>query len=226
MSYSFPIDHVIVLIIDILSSDLRSSLTFRVRSPYDTIRLNKLLTVTHETVSLPVAWCATRLPHATLVTLGIPSMPLTLGQAAKLTGLGKTTLTRAIKAGKLSAHRKDDGSYEIDGSELSRVYTLNLDPSETPVTSGETVEMARDATPTETPSDPEVTARLAALDMEVQGLKALLSEVRESRDAWRGQAERLALMKPAEVVTPPALVASPAPVVLPRLSTLWRRLAG
>ena len=29
-------------------------------------------------------------------------MELTLGQAAKVTGLGKTTLTRAIKAGRLS----------------------------------------------------------------------------------------------------------------------------
>jgi len=46
-------------------------------------------------------------------------MPLlTLGQAARLTGFGKTTLTHAIKAGRLSASRREDGSYEIDPAEL------------------------------------------------------------------------------------------------------------
>jgi excisionase family DNA binding protein len=46
---------------------------------------------------------------------------LSLGAAAKLTGLGKTTLARSIKAGRLSATRRDDGSYQIDPSELHRV---------------------------------------------------------------------------------------------------------
>ena len=45
---------------------------------------------------------------------------VTLGQASKLTGLGKFTLTRAIKSGRLSASRNEDGSYSIDPSELSR----------------------------------------------------------------------------------------------------------
>jgi excisionase family DNA binding protein len=47
---------------------------------------------------------------------------LTLGQAARLTKLGKTTLARAIKAGRLSATRNDSGTYQIDPAELSRVY--------------------------------------------------------------------------------------------------------
>ena len=47
---------------------------------------------------------------------------ITLGEAARLTGLGKTTLARAIKAGRLSAARTPVGSYEIDPSELARVY--------------------------------------------------------------------------------------------------------
>ena len=57
--------------------------------------------------------------------------PVTLGQAARLTGLGKTTITRAIKAGKLSASRREDGSYEIDPSELSRVYSVGPETPET-----------------------------------------------------------------------------------------------
>ena len=46
---------------------------------------------------------------------------LTLGQAARLTGTSRTTLTRAIKAGRLSATRRDDGVYAIDPAELARL---------------------------------------------------------------------------------------------------------
>ena len=49
-------------------------------------------------------------------------MAITLGEAARSTGLSKTTLARAIKAGRLSATRTEMGSYEIDSAELSRVY--------------------------------------------------------------------------------------------------------
>jgi hypothetical protein len=47
-----------------------------------------------------------------------------LAQAAKAAGKSKPTLARAIKAGRLSAARSDDGSYAIDPSELARVFPL------------------------------------------------------------------------------------------------------
>jgi excisionase family DNA binding protein len=49
-------------------------------------------------------------------------MKLSLGQAAKETGLAKSTLSRAIKSGRLSAHRQDGGGYAIDPAELFRVF--------------------------------------------------------------------------------------------------------
>jgi excisionase family DNA binding protein len=49
-------------------------------------------------------------------------MHYTLGEAAKRTELSKPTIQRAIKSGKLSATRNDDGSYAIDPAELERVY--------------------------------------------------------------------------------------------------------
>src|SRR5688572_29247157 len=49
-------------------------------------------------------------------------MRYTLGTAAKATGKNKSTLSRDIKSGKISATRRDDGSYEIDPAELHRVY--------------------------------------------------------------------------------------------------------
>lgn len=47
----------------------------------------------------------------------------TLGQAAKATGKGKTTIKRAIDSGKISASKDDNGHYLIDPSELHRVYS-------------------------------------------------------------------------------------------------------
>ena len=49
-------------------------------------------------------------------------MHYTLGTAAKATGKSKPTIQRAIKTGRLSAVRKEDGSYEIDPAELHRVF--------------------------------------------------------------------------------------------------------
>ncbi len=60
-------------------------------------------------------------------TPGDPCMELSLSAAARATGRSKSTIGRAIKAGKLSAHRDDAGGYRIDASELAR--TFDWDPS-------------------------------------------------------------------------------------------------
>jgi hypothetical protein len=53
-------------------------------------------------------------------------MAYTMGQAARVTGISKPRLSRAIKAGKISAERQDDGSYTIDPAELHRVYPATV----------------------------------------------------------------------------------------------------
>jgi hypothetical protein len=150
---------------------------------------------------------------------------LTLGQAAKLTGLGKTTITRAIKGGRLSANRRDDGSYEIDPAELSRVYSFRPEPPETVAQSGHVVHPATPAGDSHDSSgDPEVTARLSALEEQVRGLKDLLEEVKRSRDKaesasdhWREQAALTLRSLPA----PKPEQAAPV-----ERRSWWRRLAG
>ena len=52
-------------------------------------------------------------------------MKYSLSEAANATGKNKTTIQRAIKNGKISATKGDNGSYEIDPSELHRVFPLN-----------------------------------------------------------------------------------------------------
>ena len=45
-----------------------------------------------------------------------------LGQAARAVGKAKSTLSRDVKSGKISAVRNPDGSVAIDPAELHRVY--------------------------------------------------------------------------------------------------------
>jgi len=49
-----------------------------------------------------------------------------LSEAARLTGKSRTTIQRAIKSGKISAPKDEDGNYSIDPAELNRVYPIKL----------------------------------------------------------------------------------------------------
>ena len=49
-------------------------------------------------------------------------MAYTLGEAAKATGISKASISRAINSGRISAAKKDDGSFSIEPVELHRVY--------------------------------------------------------------------------------------------------------
>jgi len=47
---------------------------------------------------------------------------LTLGQAAKETGVSKPTISKAISRGRLSASKNEKGEFQIEPSELFRVF--------------------------------------------------------------------------------------------------------
>jgi hypothetical protein len=98
---------------------------------------------------------------------------LSLGQAARLTGRGKTILARAISGG-LFAGSKEDGASKIEGAESARVYPFPA--------------------PVETPA--ELRARLALADERLAELKAMLEDMRRDRDAWREQAQTRLLPAP------------------------------
>lgn len=46
----------------------------------------------------------------------------TIGTAAKATGKAKSTISRDVRDGKISAIKNEDGSFSIDPAELHRVY--------------------------------------------------------------------------------------------------------
>lgn len=119
-------------------------------------------------------------------------MQLSLGQAATAVGVSKSTLSRAIKTGRLSATRNPDGGYSINPAELERVYTF-IDPSADATTSGGRV--AQHAT-----QAPPAQSTLV-LEVEIQGLRAhldllrdQLDDVRKQRDGWQRQAEATQLL--------------------------------
>jgi hypothetical protein len=131
---------------------------------------------------------------------------LTMGQAAKETGVSKATLSKALKSGRLSYVAKTTAGYEIDPAELFRVF---------PPKPSETVEGERSDTHREHLLLDDAHRR------EVLLLREQLDEVRTDRDAWREQAQRLALAAPENAPVPVAVssdMSSPKRSIWP-----WRR---
>ena len=130
----------------------------------------------------------------------------TLGEAAKETGLAKSAISRAIKSGRLSAVRQENGSFAIDPAELFRVYPRNGCPEQ---------KSERLATQEDTDAQRREIALLRELLEEVRGER---ENLRADRDRWQQQAERITLLLTTQ---PPA-----APPAEPPRPGLWRRLFG
>ena len=115
-------------------------------------------------------------------------MSYTLGQAARATGKSKTTIQRAISSGKVSAEKTVNGVWNIDPSELHRVYPeVSLGTVATPGNGG-----VRDPS-LQQELQHEIALRdeqLAAARKEVSRLEAQVEDLRSDRDAWREQAQR------------------------------------
>jgi hypothetical protein len=124
-------------------------------------------------------------------------MQYTLGTAAKATGKSKSTLSRDIKCGKISATRRGDGSYEIDPAELHRVYPAVA------LGTGSWNRAANDLQPhPEHHETRSLAAELAAVRARLETIEAererersqlldQIEDVRQDRDHWRQQATAL-----------------------------------
>jgi len=103
---------------------------------------------------------------------------LTLGQASKTVGKSKPTISKAIKDGKLSA-QKVDGVYQIEPSELLRVF-----PAISP----------QDSTPAPVTDDSSTLALALAqqenahLTATVEDLRSRLDDMKAERDAAMDEA--------------------------------------
>jgi hypothetical protein len=121
---------------------------------------------------------------------------LTLAEAAQATGLNRSTILRAIKKGRISGQLDDHGAWSVEPVELHRVFAP--------------AQAAPEAVLQHAQADAEVRIRLAVAEERLGELKAALQDMRDQRDRWQTQAERLLL----------------APPGLPGRRPWWRRIVG
>lgn len=140
---------------------------------------------------------------------------LTLNQAAKAAKKSKATLLDAISSGRLSAVKNDLQQWQIDPSELFRVYPANHQENQQ--------ETATDRA-TDRPEPPEtavLTEKISHLEQMLQTVKAerererelleaQLDREREQADHWRRQATALLTHQPEPKPEPAANPASPS----------------
>lgn len=101
-------------------------------------------------------------------------MGITLREASEKVGVTRQTLMKAIKIGRISAEKSDNGEWRIEPVELFRVW---------PPVNGVQQPLQPDLTGGDTP----------ILQAENRMLREQIAELREERNAWREQAQRLAL---------------------------------
>jgi hypothetical protein len=101
-------------------------------------------------------------------------MGISLKEASERVGVTRQTLMKAIKTGRISAEKANDGGWRVEPVELFRVWP--------PV---KEVQQPIHADLTGSDTNP--------LQDENRRLQAQVEELREERNAWRDQAQRLAL---------------------------------
>src|SRR3546814_156697 len=110
-------------------------------------------------------------------------MSITLREASEKVGVTRQTLMKAIKTGRVSGQKSDNGEWRIEPVELFRVWP--------PVN-----EVQQPLQPYITGSD------TPGLQAENRLLREQVAELREERNARREQALRLALTAPRAAPTP------------------------
>lgn len=109
---------------------------------------------------------------------------LTLSQAAKAANKSKSTLSRAIKTGRLSATRLEDGNFLIDPAELYRAYPAPL----------HNTLPERPATPVPSELQSRISLLEQLLEKErktAEREREISADLKEDRDRWRQQATSL-----------------------------------
>ncbi|MDD4617376.1 MAG: hypothetical protein PHW76_09805 [Alphaproteobacteria bacterium] len=154
-------------------------------------------------------------------------MKYTLGQAAKATGKSKSVIQRAILKGRISAQKDEYEQWNIEASELHRVFPLSV-----PETGNK-----NDAEQLNTGKITELEAQLKAVTEERDRLADEAKELKADRNAWREQASSLKLLaapkedlyapilaRLEEIMKDAAPVAASVPVEPPK--GFWRRIVG
>lgn len=113
------------------------------------------------------------------------ALRFTLSQAAKEAGVSKSTVSKALSTGRMSGERLEDGSFQIEASELFRVFPKRADERGPEP-------FANPSEPQKTPSEPQAVAliRLRA-DMLEDQLRREREDRERERDTWNRERETL-----------------------------------
>lgn len=103
------------------------------------------------------------------------NMAYSLKEAAEAAGVGKPAILKSLKNGRISGYKNDKGQWEIDASELHRIYPVNRKEPQT----------------SEQKEPPQESTENRYLEREIELLREQLRDIREDRDYWRQQATAL-----------------------------------
>lgn len=114
---------------------------------------------------------------------------VSLNAAAKLAGVSKSTISKAIKSGLISYSERNTAGYQIDIAELARVYPAVLTNMSEPVAIQSPEPIAD--TSGLAHANHLLKQKLEAAEEQQRRTDAVLEDVREDRDRWRQQAAAL-----------------------------------
>lgn len=142
-------------------------------------------------------------------------MQFSLSQAAKKTGKGKSSIHRAIKSGRLSAQRHQDGTYSIDAAELFRAFP----PALSEPVSEQGMEPHHEPSVTPSAAEEVLRVRVEMLTAHLEREQETVADLRRRLD--RAEERILALSHSPATPVPPSAVPELQPSPKPSRRGLW-----
>jgi len=137
-------------------------------------------------------------------------MEMSLSAAARASGRSKSTLSRAIKSGRLSARRAENrGGWIVDAAELHRVYPVETIPADAP--HGEAATASRRATQPHDEERGEAPGVVALLEQALAYERDALQREREITADLRERLDRSEERVRAFLGQPVSVPVAPAP---------------
>jgi hypothetical protein len=136
---------------------------------------------------------------------------MTLSEAAKWAGKTRPAIFKAIKAGRISARKNDDGEWLIDPAELARVYQ----PPEPVNVSGNSAGEQQD-----------IGGELAALRQINAVLEEQIRDLKVQREDWKTERDRLLGVVESQTRLITHMSQTAAPAAEPLRPSWWQRLRG
>ena len=140
-------------------------------------------------------------------------MQFSLSQAAKETGKGKSSIHRAIKSGRLSAQRHEDGTYSINAAELFRAFP----PASPEPVPEQSQEPYQEPPATLSAAEEVLQVRVEMLTAQLEREQETVADLRRRLD----RAEERILALSHSPATPPSAVPELQPSPKPSRRGLW-----